>query len=391
MARRRGAAGTGSIRKKTRTNPSGKVYTYYEARYTEGFDPGTGKQIQRSITGKTQKEVAQKLKAATAAIDAGTYKAPCKMTVAQWLDIWVAEYLNNLKPLTQQNYTKQTQKHLKPALGAAKLEALDTHTIQKFYNSLSASGLSPKTVKNIHGILHCALQQAIANDYIRTNPADACKLPRIVKPEIRPLEPEEIKSLLREAQLDDYCNLFTAALFTGMCQGELLGLSWDYVNFETGIITVRQQLQCKDGEYFLETPKNGKGRTILPAPMVMDALRKEKEKQQAAKDYAGACFQNPWNLVFTDALGKHLVRRTVVKHFKKVAKRAGVEESRFHDLRHTFAVTSLYAGDDIKSVQANLGHATAQFTLDVYGHVTQKMRQESADRMQKLYDQLYKE
>ena len=67
-----------------------------------------------------------------------------------------------------------------------------------------------------------------------------------------------------------------------------------------------------------------------------------------------------------------------------------MEESRFHDLRHTFAVTSLYAGDDIKSVQANLGHATAQFTLDVYGHVTQTMRKESAERMQRFYDQLYK-
>ena len=74
----------------------------------------------------------------------------------------------------------------------------------------------------------------------------------------------------------------------------------------------------------------------------------------------------------------------MAKHFKKVAERAGVEESRFLDLRHTFAVTSLYAGDDIKSVQANLGHATAQFTLDVYGHVTQTMR------MQRFYDQLYK-
>ena len=67
-----------------------------------------------------------------------------------------------------------------------------------------------------------------------------------------------------------------------------------------------------------------------------------------------------------------------------------MKESRFHDLRHTFAVTSLYAGDDIKSVQANLGHATAQFTLDVYGHVTQTMRKESAERMQRFYDQLYK-
>lgn len=160
--------------------------------------------------------------------------------------------------------------------------------------------------------------------------------------------------------------------------------------FDTGIITIKQQLQCKDGEYFLETPKSGRGRSILPAPVVMEALKKEREKQQAAKAFAGACWSNPMNLVFTDAIGKHLVRRTVVKHFKKVAERAGVEESRFHDLRHTFAVTSLYAGDDIKSVQANLGHATAQFTLDVYGHVTQTMRKESAERMQRFYDQLYK-
>ena len=74
----------GNIRKKSRM-VNGKTYTYYEARYTEGFDPGTGKQIQRSISGKTQKEVAQKLKAAIAALDTGTYIAPCKMTVGEWM------------------------------------------------------------------------------------------------------------------------------------------------------------------------------------------------------------------------------------------------------------------------------------------------------------------
>ncbi len=175
----------------------------------------------------------------------------------------------------------------------------------------------------------------------------------------------------------------------GMRQGELLGLTWDCVDFETGIITVKQQLQCKDGTYFFETPKNGKGRTILPAPIAMDALRKEWEKQKAEQARAGNLWNNQFNLVFTDALGKNLVRRTVVKHFKKIAQRAGLaDDARFHDLRHSFAVTSLYAGDDIKTVQANLGHATAQFTLDVYGHVTQKMRQESASRMQKFYENL---
>ena len=385
---KRTTSGMGSIRKVTKV-VKGKEYTYYEARYTEGFDPRTGKQIQRSISDKSKKVVAQKLKAALAAIDAGTYKAPCKMTVAQWLDIWVAEYLNSVKPLTKHNYNKQVQKHLKPALGAARLETLDTHTIQRFYNSLIASGLSPKTVKNVHGILHCALQQAIACDYIYRNPADACKLPKVIKPEIKPLEPEEIARLLKEAEQDDYCNLFIVAMFTGMRQGELLGLAWECVDFKSGIITVKQQLQCKDGNYFLETPKSGKNRTILPAPIVMDALRNQLERQRKEQEQAGEMWDNQFNLVFTDALGKYLVRRTVVKHFKKISQRAGISnDARFHDLRHSFAVSSLYAGDDIKTVQANLGHATAQFTLDVYGHVTQKMRQESANRMQKFYEQL---
>lgn len=163
------------------------------------------------------------------------------------------------------------------------------------------------------------------------------------------------------------------------------------MDFDTGIITVKQQLQCKDGNYFLETPKSGKKRTILPAPLVMDALRREQQKQQAAQEQAGELWNNSLNLVFTDALGKYLVRRTVVKHFKKISERAGIsDDARFHDLRHSFSVTSLHAGDDIKTVQANLGHATAQFTLDVYGHVTQKMRQDSANRMQQFYDQLTK-
>ena len=132
---KKSTSGMGSIRKITKIS-KGKEYTYYEARFTEGFDPGTGKQIQRSISGKSKKEVAQKLKAATAAIDAGNYKAPCKMTVGQWLDIWVAEYLNSVKPLTKHNYNKQVQKHFKPAFGAVRMDALDTHTIQRFYSLL---------------------------------------------------------------------------------------------------------------------------------------------------------------------------------------------------------------------------------------------------------------
>ena len=379
---KKSAAGSGTIRKKTITK-NGKQYTYWEARYSAGRDPGTGKQIQRSISGKTQKEVSQKLKAISVALDEGTYIAPNKTTVNQWLDIWVNEYLGGVKPLTVQTYQCYIEKHMKPAFGATKLTDLTPHMIQRFYNDLD---LSPKTVKNIHSILHSALQQAVENRLLAINPTDACKLPKIEKYEIKPLEPQQIALLLEEASADNYANLFTVAIFTGMRQGELLGLTWENVNFDTGTITVKQQLQCKDGTYFLQTPKNGKSRVIVPAQVAMDALRDEKEKQARNQRTYGECWQNPDNYVFTDALGKHLVRRTVVKHFKAVSGRAGIENVRFHDLRHSFAVNSLMIGDDVKTVQANLGHATASFTLDVYGHVTQKMQNDSAARMQQFFN-----
>lgn len=143
---KKAAAGTGTIRKKTVTR-AGKQYTYWEARATVGRDPGTGKQVQRSFTGKTQKEVAQKLKAATAAIDNGTYTAPSRLSVGAWLDIWQRDYLGSVKASTAELYRQQIRLYIKPALGALKLDTLNAHTIQGFYNALSSErGLSPKTV-----------------------------------------------------------------------------------------------------------------------------------------------------------------------------------------------------------------------------------------------------
>ena len=93
---KKGASGAGTIRKKTVIR-NGKEYTYWEARYTTGFDPGTGKQRQKSVTGKTQKEVAQKLRQPTSDIDRGKYFEPCRMTLSEWLDIWQQDYLNSVR------------------------------------------------------------------------------------------------------------------------------------------------------------------------------------------------------------------------------------------------------------------------------------------------------
>lgn len=377
----RAAQGAGTIRQRK----DGR----WEARYTVGRDPGTGKQVQRSVYGATQQEVRKKLAQLTAALDAGTYKEPCKMTVGQWLDIWSADYLGGVKPFTVVSYTGHIKNHLKPALGSVKLEALNAHTIQAFYNSLGADqegkpGLSPKTVKNIHGVLHKALQQAVKIGYLRFNPADACELPRAVRKELKPLDEEQSKAFLKAIQGHRYEMLYTVTLFTGMREGEALGLMWECVDFKKGTILINKQMQRekkKNGQYLLVPTKNGKSRTITPAPWVMKLLRTQRAKQAEQQLRAGPMWEDS-GLVFTNELGHHLAIHTVYKDFKQIAASIGCPDARFHDLRHSYAVAAIRSGDDIKTVQGNLGHATAAFTLDVYGHVTDQMKRESAARME---------
>ena len=389
----RAAQGTGTIRKKTVTR-NGKPYEFWEARYTVGRDPGTGKQIQRSISGKTQKEVAQKLKAVLRDLDTGLYTEPSKMTVGQWLDTWLSEYVEpSCKPLTLSTYESRIRTRLKPALGSIKLTELSTTQIQTFCNDLiRKEGLSPKTVKNTYGILHKALAQATDLRYILFNPADPVNLPRIERKEISPLTEAEISAFLEEIKKGEpFARLFTVTLFTGMREGEICGLTWDAVDFRNGTITVKQQLQKgkeKGADHYLISTKSGKTRTITAAPFVMQVLKEQLFEQKKQHLQMGFAWKNQWNLVFTQEDGGYIPPQSALKHFKKIAERIGRPDARFHDLRHTYAVTSLQEGDDVKTVQQNLGHATAAFTLDVYGHVSEKMKQESAARMERFIEKI---
>ena len=380
----RAAQGSGSIRKKTVTR-SGKKYVFWEGRVTVGRDPGTGKQIQKSFSGKTQKEVLQKMQTAAVQIMDDTYIEPSKITVKEWLEIWEKEYLGDVKPLTVAAYSGQIKNHIVPSLGAIKLKALNAPQIQRFYNDLSErEGMSPKTVKNIHGVLHRALQQAVAIGYLPYNPSDACKLPRMQRKEINPLDDDQIVAFLSKIEGHRFQTLYTVTLFTGMREGEALGLCWDCVDFKNGIIIIDKQLQKEKrsgGGYIFAPLKNDKSRIIQPAPFVMELLRQHK-LNQLKRSFNTGDFWKESKLVFTDDFGKHLCFSTVYKGFKRVVASMNLPSLRFHDLRHSYAVASIRAGDDIKTVQSNLGHATAAFTLDVYGHVTNQMKQASSERME---------
>ena len=404
---KRGAQGGGSIRKKTVVR-DGVPYTYWEARITTGLDPGTGRQKQRSFSGKTPKEGRETMQAALAALNNHEYLEPTKLTVEEWLKVWEQEYLVGVKPFTKLNYTQHIRNHIIPALGNRKIQQLSGPDIQRFYNQLLREGgkicchdkdgnilkkdgkpvyesapLSAKTVKNIHGVLHKALEKAVKLGYIRTNPADSCELGRVEKKEIRPLDSEDITRLMEAVQNHPFRALFLTTLFTGMRRGEVCGLRWDCVDLEHGTITINKQLQNipgQPGSYRLVSTKNGKGRTLKVSHFVVDLLCQQKAEQEKMRRLVGELWHNE-GYVFCNAVGEHLSPSTVYHNFKRIASDIGMPDARLHDLRHSYAVASLRAGDDIKTVQSNLGHHTASFTLDVYGHVTAQMQQASADRM----------
>ncbi len=408
----RTASGAGSIRKVEKVK-NGKKYTYWEARVTVGTDPGTGKQLQRTYSGKTQKEVREKMQAAAAAVNTGDYFEPSKMTVAEWLDIWLKDYSVSWKYRTKEKYESVARVHIKPALGAVKISKLTAPQIQGFYNELGKSGktsrqldekgkligrkspLSPKSIRLVHGVLSKALNTALRVGYIKSNPAELCTIPKLEKKEIRPLTDAQIKEFVSLCAGEDYGRIYKLILFTGLREGEALGLTWDCVDFKAGVLKINKQLQKQGKEYKIVPLKNSKPRYLTVPAFVTQLLREEHTHQIEQRLAAGELWQG-WQsaeemktaLVFLRDDGSNHSSDAVYKRYKHLAEKIGAPESRVHDLRHTFAVLSLQNGDNVKTVQDNLGHATAAFTLDVYGHVSERMKEESAARMQAYIDNM---
>ena len=406
--KRRGA-GEGSIRKVTKIDKkTGKKREYWEARYT--VPNLSGKVTRNSIYRASFKEVSAELKKVTGQIADGTFIEPSKLTVSEWFDLWLKNYCSDKKYLTVKSYTTTVNTHIKPYFGdKIKLRDLKPLHVQQFYNALSekkTSGknkervISAKTIRNIHGVMTVALNTAVEQEIILRNPASKAIVPKTERREINPLTDEQVKLFLQASAGDEYEIPLKFILFTGVRESEAIGLTWDCVDFKNNTVKICKQLQRRnkaDGGYTFAPLKNDKSRTIVCSPYVMKLLKDRKTEQSLEKLSAGAAWCGWQNeaerktaLVFTKPDGIHLDATMMYKGYKRIAESIGAPESRVHDLRHTFAVLSLQNGDDIKTVQDNLGHATASFTLDVYGHVSEAMKQNSADRMQKYIESIGK-
>lgn len=371
------ANGEGNIRKRT----DGK----WEGRYVYN-----GKR--HSVYGKTQAEVRKKLTEAQAQIDGGAFVAPSKITVAEWGKTWLSDCLHGKNQETVSSYEAKLRLHILPAIGEKRLTELKPIVITHFYNQLQDKGLSDKTISCIHGALHKMIQDAVTNEIIKENVCDKVHPPKTntVKKEMHPLKDRQVSAFLEAIKGNGMEQLFFTALFTGARESELIGLTWDCIDFERGTIHLYRQLKRDRGkkEYVFTSLKNRESRTFAPPVSVMTMLKAVRKNQAEMKLKAGECWSNTDNLVFTNEIGERLSTRTVYRAFKKIVDGMGLHEVRLHDLRHTYSVLALQNGMDYKTLSHNLGHATVAFTMDVYGHVSDTMMQNGAEIMQRYIESL---
>jgi len=307
---------------------------------------------------------------------------PKSITISEWCLRWLAYYSIGIKETTLSSYKSAIENHISRVIGKYRLNEVSAELLQLFYNSLHEGigikkPLSPKTIRNIHGVLHKSLQIAVSFEYIPKNPANLVVLPKKEKKIIRPLNNEQIKLFLQSAQTSPYFNVFFFALFTGMRQSEIIGLTWDCVDFNNKTVRVEKQFAKVKGVGFkFLSCKNSRERLIKPADIVFDVLAKEKQSNKS-------------RFVFVNPKGEHLTQSGIYNSYKRLMRKNGMENFRFHDLRHTYAVICLQARDDYKTLQYNMGHYSAAFTLDTYGFCTELMKTESSKRIQSYYTEKF--
>ncbi len=376
MAKKR-ANGEGSIRKRS----DGR----WEGRYTAGYNDKTGKRIIKNVLGKTQAECKAKLKRAIEESQSLDVSRANEYTVASWLRTWFELYAKpHIRPSTMNYYHRNIEQHVAPAIGDIPLNKLTTRDLQKLYNDLQSNGrlrkvqkkkkpgLSNSTVRGIHMMLHNALDRAVKEKLILSNPTENCIIPKIEKQEMKILHPDHISAYLDAAEQRGALPMFYLELVSGLRKGELVALQWSDLDEANCTISVSKQASWDaDGNLVLSQPKTGN--SIREVSIPQDAV--ELLKQEHAK-HPG----NPW-MFPSSRTGEMYHPDSVVNLHKKILKDAGLEHIRFHDLRHTFATLALQNGVDVKTVSSMLGHYDAGFTLRTYTHATRQMQQKAAEKM----------
>ena len=313
----------------------------------------------------------------------GLFVEPSRLTVGAYLlEDWLPARRPSLRDSTANSYEQIVRTYVLPHIGGLQLSALDGPTLNRLYGQLLAtgriddrrhdagSGLAPKTVRNLHGVLTKAFRDGVRWGRLVRNPCDAADPPRGASPEMKAWSTEELRAFVTSVQSHRWAAIWTLMATTGMRRGEVLGLRWIDIDLDAGTVTIRSTRIRYGNNVSSSTPKTARGnRTIAIGPATTASLRSWKREQAADRLLCGPAWHDS-GLVVTLGDGTPPDPNSFTNLFAKLVRRAGLPRIRHnHDLRHSYATAALADGVPVKVVSQRIGHADVGVTLKVYAHV----------------------
>lgn len=343
---------------------------------------------------RTKRDALAALNEAQGALQRGLYVEPSKLSMRTFLiDHWLPAIEAGLRQSTLQGYRSAITNYVLPRLGDTRLQALTPDQLNAFYGELlragrrdGKTGLSPKTVHNVHVLLHKALHDAVRWSYLPRNVAEYSDPPKQTSSgkAMRTWAPAELRSFLEYVQDDAYYAAWVLAANTGMRRGEVLGVRWQDIDFDRRRLAIRQTIISIDYRVEIGEPKTARGRRSVALDSgTVTALRAHRVKQNQLKLMLGEAWQDN-DLVFCRDDGTPVHPDRFTQMFDKHVRDSGLPRIRLHDLRHTHATLALAAGIHPKVVSERLGHSTVAFTMDVYSHAIPSMEAEAAETIARL-------
>lgn len=302
---------------------------------------------------------------------------PSDVLYGEHLQAWLSLVQTTLAPNTHRTYEALTRHHVQPALGATPLGELRAPVLRAFLHGLP---LAPASRELVRAILQGSLRQAVRDELLERNPAVGLDLPRNNVPDVPPPVPTPagVRELVRRASASWLKVPVFLGIGTGMGRGEVLGLRWEDVDLEKGVLQVRQQV-TEVGKVIsvARLKRPSRRRAIQLAPFLVELLTEHLEAWEQTRTAAGTAWQSPGHVVCNDN-GTLISPHRLTAHFEKLRNACGLPQVSFHKLRHLAATLLLEAHIPTKVVSEFMGHSSEAITSEVYQHVTPSLQREAA-------------
>jgi integrase len=361
---------------KRRLKGDGSIYRNRKGLWVAQFELPNGKRKYKYA--HTQKEGRYWLDDQRKAFREGTLVTDDKTTIKEFIARWVEEVCrHNHRLSTLSTNESILKRHIYPALGDIRLSQLNPPHLQALYSQKLDEGLSKRTVRYIHTLIHRALDQALKWGLVARNVAEAVQSPIPDKHEAEPLTQAQVTRILEALQGDRLYPFYVLLLSTGLRKGEALALTTDNLNLQEGVVVVKKTLNFIRGKgLVVGDPKSKRSRRVIALP---DFAREVLARHLAERSVSSA-------YVFCTSNGTPFGPRNIMRHFKRVLRKAGLPETiRVHDLRHTFVSFMLAENVPASDVQKIAGHASFSTTVDIYGHLMNGAQREAARKINKLF------